>query len=144
VLILQTYSREVLAILADRIPEDLVVTVLHTRTGRSGHRRDAGRELVNFDSLTLDVGVDRGTAHGGSGDGRLVDFMRRLRSECLGTRSRPRLLDATPLEESYEVLDALETFVRLEVRGTRVTRTSPTCKRNWGPSLSDRLSRGTG
>jgi len=119
-LILQTYSREVLAIVADRVPEDLVVTVFAPpRTGRSGHRRDAGPRIgqLRFVDHLTSVWIE-GLRTAGAAIDDLVDFMRRLRRECPWDQEQTHAsLTRHLLEESYEVLDALENFVRLEGEG---------------------------
>ena len=119
-LILQTYSREVLAILADRIPEDLVVTVLH-HLGLADQVivEMPARELVNFDSVDHLTSVwIEGLRTAGAAIDDLVDFMRRLRRECPWDQEQTHAsLTRHLLEESYEVLDALENFVRLEGEG---------------------------
>jgi MazG family protein len=119
-LILQTYSREVLAILADRVPEDLVVTVLH-HLGLADQVivEMPARELVNFDSVDHLTSVwIEGLRTAGAAIDDLVDFMRRLRRECPWDQEQTHAsLTRHLLEESYEVLDALENFVRLEGEG---------------------------
>ena len=116
-LVLQTYSREVMAILADRLPPDASVTVLH-HLGLSDQviAEMTAHELATFDAVDhlTSVWVD-GLRTAGEAMDDLVDFMRRLRRECPWDQEQTHAsLTRHLLEESYETLDALETLVRLE------------------------------
>jgi tetrapyrrole methylase family protein / MazG family protein len=119
-LILQTFSRDVLAILADRVPEDTVVTVLH-HLGLVDQviAEMPAHELVRFDAVDHLTSVwIEGLRTAGVAMDDLVDFMRRLRRECPWDQEQTHAsLTRHLLEESYETLDALETFVRLEGEG---------------------------
>ena len=116
-LVLQTYSREVLASVADRLPSSTVVTVLH-HVGLKDEviTELAAEELVSFgdvDHLTS-LWIDGLRTAGGAMDD-LVDFMRRLRLECPWDQEQTHAsLTRHLLEEAYETLDALEAFVRVE------------------------------
>jgi tetrapyrrole methylase family protein / MazG family protein len=116
-LLLQTYSSEILASVADRLPASTVVTVLH-HVGLSDEvivERTAG-ELVSFgdvDHLTS-LWID-GLRTAGEAMDDLVAFMRRLRAECPWDQEQTHAsLTRHLLEEAYETLDALEAFVRVE------------------------------
>lgn len=119
-LVLQTYSSEILAMVADRLPPNTVVTVLH-HVGLDDEviRELRADELVTFlevDHLTS-LWID-GLRTAGEAMDDLVDFMRRLRRECPWDQEQTHAsLTRHLLEESYETLDALETFVRLEAEG---------------------------
>jgi tetrapyrrole methylase family protein/MazG family protein len=119
-LILQTFSSEVLAILADRVPEDTVVTVLH-HLGLADQVivELPAHDLVSFDAVDHLTSVwIEGLRTAGTAMDDLVDFMRRLRRECPWDQEQTHAsLTRHLLEESYETLDALETFVRLESDG---------------------------
>jgi tetrapyrrole methylase family protein/MazG family protein len=119
-LILQTYSPEVLASVADRLPEESQVTVLH-HVGLNDQlvtTLDAG-ELVTFgraDHLTS-LWVD-GLRDAGEAMNDLVDFMKRLRAECPWDQEQTHAsLTRHLLEEAYEAIDALERFERASARG---------------------------
>jgi tetrapyrrole methylase family protein/MazG family protein len=119
-LILQTFSSEVLAILADRLPEDTRVTVLH-HLGLADQviAEMPVHELVTFDAVDhlTSVWID-GLRTAGAAMDDLVDFMRRLRRECPWDQEQTHAsLTRHLLEESYETLDALEALVRLEGEG---------------------------
>jgi tetrapyrrole methylase family protein/MazG family protein len=114
-LVLQTYSSEVLASVADRLPKTTVVTVLH-HVGLADEvitELPAG-ELTSFadvDHLTS-LWID-GLRTAGEAMDDLVDFMRRLRAECPWDQEQSHAsLTRHLLEEAYETLDALEAFVR--------------------------------
>ena len=116
-LILQTYSSEVLASVADRLPATTVVTVLH-HVGLSDQVivEMPASELVSFgevDHLTS-LWVE-GLRTAGEAMDDLVDFMRRLRAECPWDQEQTHAsLTRHLLEEAYETLDALEAFVRVD------------------------------
>jgi len=116
-LVLQTYSSEVLASVADRIPKSTIVTVVH-HVGLSDEvitELSAG-ELVSFgdvDHLTS-LWID-GLRTAGEAMDDLVALMRRLRRECPWDQEQTHAsLTRHLLEEAYETLDALEAFVRVE------------------------------
>jgi tetrapyrrole methylase family protein/MazG family protein len=116
-LVLQTYSTEILASVADRLPKSTVVTVLH----HVGLRDEAlvvlsAEELVSFgevDHLTS-LWIESLRSAGEAMDD-LVTFMRRLRAECPWDQEQTHAsLTRHLLEEAYETLDALEAFVRVD------------------------------
>src|ERR1035441_3259196 len=119
-LVLQTYSSEVLASVADRLPPSTLVTVLHHLglEDQSIVQLPAG-ELVSFgdvDHLTS-LWID-GLRTTGEAMDDLVAFMRRLRLECPWDQEQTHAsLTRHLLEEAYETIDALETFVRVEAEG---------------------------
>ncbi len=112
-LVLQTYSREVLALVASRLPATSVVTVLHHLGLDDEEVRDlpAGR-LATFDAdhlTSLWVEAPRGA---GAAIDDLVDFARTLRRECpWDAEQNHASLTRHLLEESYEALDAIEAMV---------------------------------
>jgi tetrapyrrole methylase family protein/MazG family protein len=116
-LVLQTYSSEILASVADRLPPATVVTVLH-HVGLSDQVivELPARELVGFgdvDHLTS-LWIE-GLRTAGQAVDDLVDFMRRLRAECPWDQEQTHAsLTRHLLEEAYEALDALEAFARVE------------------------------
>jgi tetrapyrrole methylase family protein/MazG family protein len=116
-LVLQTYSTEVLAGVADRLPASSVVTVLH-HVGLSDQVivEMPASELVNFgdvDHLTS-LWIE-GLRTAGEAMDDLVDFMRRLRAECPWDQEQTHAsLTRHLLEEAYETLDALEAFARVD------------------------------
>ena len=116
-LVLQTYSSEVLASVADRIPKSTIVTVVH-HVGLSDEvitELSAG-ELVSFgdvDHLTS-LWID-GLRTAGEAMDDLVALTGRLRLECPWDQEQTHAsLTRHLLEEAYETLDALEAFVRVE------------------------------
>ncbi len=119
-LVLQTYAPEVLATVADRLAPSTEVTVLH-HVGLPDEVITvlSARELTSFgqaDHLTS-LWID-GLRTAGEATDDLVDFMRRLRRECPWDQEQTHAsLTRHLLEEAYETLDALETFVRLEASG---------------------------
>lgn len=114
-LVLQTYSREVLASLSDRLAPEVLVTVVH-HVGLADQRivELRARDLATFaavDHLTS-LWID-GLRTAGEATDDLVDFMRRLRLECPWDQEQTHSsLTRHLLEEAYETLDALENFVR--------------------------------
>jgi len=114
-LILQAYAPEVLASVADRLPEACEVTVLHHLGLRDQlvTTLDAS-ELATFaaaDHLTS-LWVE-GLRDAGEAMNDLVDFMKRLRAECPWDQEQTHAsLTRHLLEEAYESIDALETFAR--------------------------------
>jgi tetrapyrrole methylase family protein/MazG family protein len=119
-LILQTYSPAVLASVADRLPATLDVVVLH-HLGLDDEeiavvRASALASFERADHLTS-LWVD-GFRDAGEAMGDLVDFMKRLRAECPWDQEQTHAsLTRHLLEEAYETIDALETFVRVEADG---------------------------
>lgn len=119
-LILQTYAPEILASVADRLPRETVVTVLH-HVGLDDEviKELPAMELVSFDSADhlTSLWVE-GLRTAGESMDDLVDFMRRLRAECPWDQEQTHAsLTRHLLEEAYETLDALEAFVRVESEG---------------------------
>ncbi len=119
-LILQTYAPEILASVADRLPRETEVTVLH-HVGLDDEviKELPAMELVSFDSADhlTSLWVE-GLRTAGESMDDLVDFMRRLRAECPWDQEQTHAsLTRHLLEEAYETLDALETFVRVESEG---------------------------
>jgi tetrapyrrole methylase family protein/MazG family protein len=116
-LVLQTYSSKVLASVADRLPPTTVVTVLH----HLGLEDEAiveltAEELVSFEAVDhlTSLWID-GLRTAGEAMDDLVSFMRRLRLECPWDQEQTHAsLTRHLLEETYETLDALEAFVRVE------------------------------
>ena len=118
-LILQAYSSEVLASVADRLGDVRTVTVLH-HLGLD----DEVVVTVPVDALAT-FGADHLTSLWFEGPrdasvalGDLVDFARRLRAECPWDQEQTHA-SLTPhlLEESYEALDALEALAHVEREG---------------------------
>lgn len=116
-LVLQTYAPEVLASVADRLAPSTEVIILH-HVGLADQVITAlsASELATFsdaDHLTS-LWID-GLRTAGEATEDLVDFMRRLRRECPWDQEQSHAsLTRHLLEEAYETLDALETFVRLD------------------------------
>lgn len=119
-LVLQTYAPEVLASVAERLPRETAVTVLH-HVGLDDEAvvTLAAHELMSFsraDHLTS-LWIE-GLRSAGEATDDLVSFMRRLRAECPWDQEQTHAsLTRHLLEEAYEALDALETMVRLEEIG---------------------------
>jgi tetrapyrrole methylase family protein/MazG family protein len=119
-LILQTYSPEVLASVADRLLAGTEVTVLHHLGLDDEVVTTLGAfELAHFaqaDHLTsLWVEGIRGA---GAAMDDLVALMKRLRAECPWDQEQSHAsLTRHLLEEAYETLDALETLVRVDAEG---------------------------
>lgn len=119
-LILQTYSPEILASVSDRLPPTGYVTVLH-HLGLEDEVITSLRanELASFESadhltsLWVEEFRDAGVAMAD-----LVDLVRRLRAECPWDQEQTHAsLTKHLLEEAYETVDALEAFVAMEARG---------------------------
>jgi tetrapyrrole methylase family protein / MazG family protein len=116
-LVLQTFSSEILASVADRLPSTTLVTVLH-HVGLVDEVivELRAEELTTFgdvDHLTS-LWID-GLRTAGEAMDDLVVFMRRLRAECPWDQEQTHAsLTRHLLEEAYETLDALEAFVRVE------------------------------
>ncbi|HEY5263283.1 MAG TPA: MazG family protein [Acidimicrobiales bacterium] len=116
-LVLQTFSTEILASVADRLPKSTVVTVLHhVGLGDEALVELSAQELVSFgavDHLTS-LWIE-GLRTAGEAMDDLVAFMRRLRAECPWDQEQTHAsLTRHLLEEAYETLDALEAFVRVD------------------------------
>jgi tetrapyrrole methylase family protein/MazG family protein len=119
-LVLQTYSPEVLSVVGARLEPSTKVTVLH-HLGLADQRIDevSANELAGFagaDHLTS-IWIDDLRSTGEAMDD-LVSFTRRLRAECPWDQEQTHAsLTRHLLEESYEALDALERFVRAQENG---------------------------
>jgi tetrapyrrole methylase family protein/MazG family protein len=122
-LVLQTYAPEVLATIASRVSGTTLVTVLH----HLGLDDEAvvvmpARELATFadaDHLTS-LWIEE-LRTGGDATDDLLDLMRRLRRECPWDQEQDHAsLTRHLLEEAYEALDALETFVRVDAGGESI------------------------
>jgi tetrapyrrole methylase family protein/MazG family protein len=115
-LILQTYSPEVLATVADRLPADTVVEVLH-HLGLDDERivRLEARDLTSFlDADHLTSLYVEGLRTAGEAMDDLVSFTRRLRAECPWDQEQTHASLARYLvEESYETLDALSNLAAM-------------------------------
>ena len=120
-LVLQAYSPEVLAHVGDRLAPATAVTVLH-HLGLADEvvtALPAGR-LASFDRAdhltSLWVGEVRDAA---TAVGDLVELFARLRRECPWDQEQTHAsLTRHLLEEAYEVIDALETYVRVDAPGS--------------------------
>jgi len=119
-LVLQTYSPEVLSVVAGRLPPETLVTVLY-HLGLADQRlvELRARELSNFgdaDHLTS-IWID-GLRSAGEAMEDLVSFTRRLRTECPWDQEQTHAsLTRHLLEESYEALDALEALAHAQESG---------------------------
>jgi len=116
-LVLQTYSTEILASVADRLPSSTNVTVLHhVGLGDEAIVELSAEKLVTFgdvDHLTS-LWIE-GLRTAGEAMDDLVTFMRRLRAECPWDQEQTHAsLTRHLLEEAYATLDALEAFVRVD------------------------------
>jgi tetrapyrrole methylase family protein / MazG family protein len=120
ILLLQTYSPEILATVADRLPGSLEVTILH-HLGLEDETIVTSRadELTNFasadhlTSLWINEFRDAGEAMSD-----LLDMMKRLRAECPWDQEQTHSsLTRYLIEEAYEALDALEAFASASVDG---------------------------
>jgi tetrapyrrole methylase family protein / MazG family protein len=119
-LILQTYSPELLASVSDRLPSTSEVTVLH-HLGLDDEVITTLRanELVSFSdadhltSLWVEEFRDAGVAMAD-----LVDLVSRLRAECPWDQEQTHAsLTKHLLEEAYETVDALDALVAMEASG---------------------------
>ena len=126
-LMLQTYSPEVLATVAGRLRQDTPVTVLH-HLGLDDQviTTLAAKNLTTFvdaDHLTS-LWIDELRTAGEAADD-LADLTRRLRRECPWDQEQDHAsLTRHLLEEAYEALDALENFVRVQASGGDVVTAS--------------------
>ncbi len=116
-LVLQTYSSEILASIADRLPTTTPVTILH-HVGLSDEVivELPARDLSSFDGVDhlTSLWID-GLRTAGEAMDDLVVFMRRLRAECPWDQEQTHAsLTRHLLEEAYETLDALEALVRAD------------------------------
>ena len=120
-LILQTYSPEILVTVADRLPRGTAVTILHhLGLGDEQIISVSSEMLPSFelaDHLTsLWVSGIRTT---GETMDDLVSFAKRLRAECPWDQEQNHAsLVKFLLEESYEAIEALENFVRESPEGS--------------------------
>ncbi len=120
-LILQTYSPEILVTVADRLPRGTAVTILHhLGLGDEQIVSVSSEMLPSFelaDHLTsLWVSGIRTT---GETMDDLVSFAKRLRAECPWDQEQNHAsLVKYLLEESYEAIEALENFVRESPEGS--------------------------
>jgi tetrapyrrole methylase family protein/MazG family protein len=113
ILLLQTYSPDILASVADRLPTSTAVSILH-HLGLEDEEIVTCRadELTNFrsadhlTSLWVEELRDAGEAMSD-----LLDMMTRLRAECPWDQEQTHAtLTRYLIEEAYEALDALEAF----------------------------------
>jgi tetrapyrrole methylase family protein/MazG family protein len=119
-LILQTYAPEVLATVADRLPPDTRVDVLH-HLGLDDERivRLDARDLATFsDADHLTSLYVEGLRTAGEAMDDLVSFTRRLRAECPWDQEQTHeSLTRYLVEESYETLDALTNLAAMIATG---------------------------
>ncbi len=114
-LVLQTYSPEILATFVDRVPRDTPVTILHhlglpTQQILTVPAQDLAR-FTAADHLTSLWVEELRTAGEASDD--LVDLMRHLRQECAWDIEQTHAsLTRHLLEESYEAIEAIEAYAR--------------------------------
>lgn len=121
-LILQTYSPEVLAVVADRLHQSGEVTVLH-------HLGLEDEEILTVPTteLTAFLRADhltslwvRDVRDAGDAVNELWRLIHRLRLECPWDQEQTHAsLTNHLLEEAYEAIDALEALVRTSERGAR-------------------------
>jgi tetrapyrrole methylase family protein / MazG family protein len=122
ILILQTYSPEVLAVVADRLRGDGEVTILH-------HLGLVDEEIVTVPTkdLTTFLRADHLTSlwvedvrDTGEAMNELWRLIQRLRLECPWDQDQTHAsLTNHLLEEAYEAIDALEALVRTSELGVR-------------------------
>lgn len=119
-LILQTYAPEVLATVADRLPPDTTVLVLH-HLGLDDQEvvEMAAGALARFQSADHLTSVwVPGLRTAGEATDDLVSFARRLRAECPWDMEQTHAsLTKHLVEETYETLDALEALAAMIDRG---------------------------
>jgi tetrapyrrole methylase family protein / MazG family protein len=119
-LILQTYSPEILASVSDRLPPSSQVNVLHhlgleDQVVVTLHARDltSFSEADHLTALWVEDFRDAGVAMAD-----LVDLVSRLRAECPWDQEQTHAsLTKHLLEEAYETVDALDAFVAMEASG---------------------------
>ena len=118
-LVLQTYSPEVMALLASRLPASTPVTVLHhLGLVDQSIRPMAARDLPGFAADHLTSVWVEGLRDAGEAMNDLVDVTRRLRAECPWDQEQTHAsLTRHLLEEAYEAIDALEELVRADAEG---------------------------
>jgi MazG family protein len=120
-LVVQTYSPEVLSVVASRLPPETLVTVLF-HLGLDDERlvELRARELSSFhDADHLTSLWIEGLRGAGEALEDLVSFTKRLRAECPWDQEQTHdSLARHLLEESYEALDALTAFARAQDGGT--------------------------
>jgi tetrapyrrole methylase family protein/MazG family protein len=119
-LILQTYSSEILFVTSERVPPATRVRVLH-HLGLADQAiiEMNASELVNFTSVDhlTSLWIEELRSAGEAMDD-LVSVTRRLRAQCPWDQEQTHAsLTRHLLEESYEALDALENFVSAQARG---------------------------
>lgn len=116
-LVLQTYSPQVLALVSDRLAPETVVTVLH-HLGMSDQliTELRARTLASFTAADHLTSLWVNDVHdAGESITALVAVAKRLRAECPWDQEQTHAsLTRHLLEESYETLDALEALVRAE------------------------------
>lgn len=118
-LVLQTYAPEIMAVVADRLPPQTSVIVLH-HLGLVNERVEQcdASALSQFPADHLTSVYVEGLRTAGDTVDDLVSFMRRLRSECPWDREQTHgTLTRHLVEESYEALDALEVLARQQEEG---------------------------
>jgi len=119
-LILQAYAPEVLLSVADRLPSDVAVTVLH-HLGLSDQvvlelRASELHTFTAADHLTS-LWVE-GFRDANVAMSDLIDVVARLRAECPWDQEQTHAsLTRHLLEEAYEAIDALDAFARADVEG---------------------------
>jgi tetrapyrrole methylase family protein/MazG family protein len=115
-LILQTYAPEILAIVADRLPPDTPVVVLH-HLGLEDENIVTlnARDLASFSSADHLTSIYvAGLRGAGEAMDDLVSFTRRLRAECPWDIEQTHAsLTRHLVEETYEALDALEALAAM-------------------------------
>ncbi len=122
ILVLQTYSPEILAVVADRLKQTGEVTILH-------HLGLADEEILTVPTsdLTTFLRADHLTSlwvHEVRGPGQAMNelwrLIERLRLECPWDQEQTHAsLTNHLLEEAYEAIDALEVMARTSERGER-------------------------
>ena len=137
-LVLQTYSPEVLATVASRLAGVTKVMVLH-HLGLDDQVISTvyAHDLTSFsqaDHLTS-LWIDELRTAGDAIDD-LLDIARRLRRECPWDQEQDHAsLTRHLLEEAYEALDALEAFVRIEASGDDLGRATAHVQEELGDLL---------
>jgi tetrapyrrole methylase family protein / MazG family protein len=119
-LILQTYSPEILASVSDRLPSTSPVKVLHhlglddeVIVSLQANELASFGDADHLTSLWVEEFRDAGVAMAD-----LVDLVARLRAECPWDQEQTHAsLTKHLLEEAYETVDALEALVSMQERG---------------------------